>query len=51
MAKTAAKEPTIQKTWADAAYRGRFLQRVKEKHGIEVEVVTRADAVLLLDAL
>lgn len=44
MAKTAEKEPTIKKTWADAAYRGRFILRVKEDFDIEVEVVTRADA-------
>lgn len=44
MAAAAEKTPTLEKTWSDSAYRGRFVQKVKEDLNIEVEVVTRADA-------
>jgi putative transposase len=44
MAAAVEKSPTLEKTWADAAYRGRFVQKVKEDLNVEIEVVTRADA-------
>ncbi len=44
MAAAAEKEPTLRKTWADSAYRGRFVEKVKEDLSIEIEGVTRADA-------
>lgn len=44
MAAAAEKTPTLEKTWADSAYRGRFVQTVKDDLRIDVEVVTRADA-------
>jgi putative transposase len=44
MAAAAEKVPTLEKTWSDAAYRGRFVQQVREDLSIEVEVVTRDDA-------
>ena len=44
MAAAAEKAPSLQKTWADSAYRGRFVEKVKEDLGIEIEVITRADA-------
>lgn len=44
MVAAAEKEPTLQKTWADSAYRGTFIHKVGEDLNIEVEIVTRADA-------
>ena len=32
---------TLQKTWSDGGYRGKFVERVKEDLDIEIEVVSR----------
>ena len=34
--------PRLKKVWADAAYRGQFVEQGRA-YGIEVEIVTRAD--------
>ncbi|MBI2565822.1 MAG: GvpL/GvpF family gas vesicle protein [Candidatus Schekmanbacteria bacterium] len=33
------KDTTLEKTWSDGAYRGRFVENVREDLGIEIEVV------------
>jgi putative transposase len=35
-------DPRLQKIWADAAYRGRFVDRAAQ-FGIDVEIVLRSD--------